>query len=299
MNLLKIIETLDLEKIDQEQFLKPAMRRNLFKKASDFSLKAALASAPFAMMALPTIVKAQTSDTPTYALQLALKLEYLEFNFYTMGVAAMGQTPGLPTTNQAVFQQILQHETAHVKLLANALGANAPTEPTFDFTLGGAANPFGDYPTFLLFSQLFEDTGVRAYKGQAPVLIGNANLTTALQIHSVEARHAAEVRRIRAANGVAIKAWITESDSGDIVPTAFQSAQQAVYGAGSPATGTPSASYPAENNTTQDAVPLTTLLNGTSGEPTVSMDNITEAFDEPLDAATVVTIFKTFCTANC
>ena len=43
----------------------------------------------------------------------------------------------------------------------------------------------------------FEDLGVAAYKGQAANLIENdAILTAALQIHSVEARHAAEVRRI-------------------------------------------------------------------------------------------------------
>jgi hypothetical protein len=40
-------------------------------------------------------------------------------------------------------------------------------KPTFDFTAGGLFDPF-DYPTFFFFSiaQAFEDTGVRAYKGQ-------------------------------------------------------------------------------------------------------------------------------------
>jgi len=47
-------------------------------------------------------------------------------------------------------------------------------------------------------AQTLEDTGVAAYKGQAPRLTGGGELlTTALRIHSVEARHAAELRRIR------------------------------------------------------------------------------------------------------
>ena len=67
-----------------------------------------------------------------------------------------------------------------------------------DFTAGGKyADVFSNFKTFLALSQTFEDLGVAAYKGQAGNLKGNgAILTAALQIHSVEARHAAEVRRI-------------------------------------------------------------------------------------------------------
>ena len=55
-----------------------------------------------------------------------------------------------------------------------------------------------DYSVFLEVSQVFEDTGVRAYKGQAPNLLGNqVVLTAALGIHAVEARHASTVRFIR------------------------------------------------------------------------------------------------------
>ena len=47
----------------------------------------------------------------------------------------------------------------------------------------------------MVLAQAFEDTGVRAYKGQAGNLISNsAYLTAALQIHSVEARHASYIR---------------------------------------------------------------------------------------------------------
>jgi rubrerythrin len=49
-----------------------------------------------------------------------------------------------------------------------------------------------------MLGQTFEDLGVKAYEGQAGNLKSNKLiLTTALRIHSVEARHAAEVRRVR------------------------------------------------------------------------------------------------------
>jgi hypothetical protein len=37
--------------------------------------------------------------------------------------------------------------------------------------VGGAFDPFNNYTQFLALSQAFEDTGVRAYKGQATNLI--------------------------------------------------------------------------------------------------------------------------------
>ncbi len=50
---------------------------------------------------------------------------------------------------------------------------------------------------------MFEETGVKAYKGQAGNLITSSKLlTAALRIHLVEARHAAEIRRLRGE-----KAW--------------------------------------------------------------------------------------------
>jgi hypothetical protein len=57
---------------------------------------------------------------------------------------------------------------------------------------------------------------VRAYKGQAGALISNdAILTTALRIHSVEARHASAVRRLRGQKG-----WITgnQTDIPELAP---------------------------------------------------------------------------------
>ena len=79
-----------------------------------------------------------------------------------------------------------------------AAGGTPVAEPTFDFSGGKGsgngpfANAFNDYSLFLAVAQTLEDTGVRAYKGQAGNLISSDDvLTAALRIHSVEARHAA------------------------------------------------------------------------------------------------------------
>ena len=133
-------------------------------------------------------------------LQFALTLEYLEFEYYQTGV----NTPGLiPEPALTVYQGVTNHEMAHVRLLEAALGLEEDeAKPEFDFTAGGMFNPFEDYGVFLALSQGFEDTGVRAYKGQAPALMGEPDvLRTALQIHSVEARHASIVRRLRGQPG--------------------------------------------------------------------------------------------------
>jgi hypothetical protein len=85
-----------------------------------------------------------------------------------------------------------------VALLESVLGADAVARPKIDATAGGKyADVLTNFDTYLTLSQTFEDLGVAAYKGQAGNLIGNDDmLQTALQIHSVEARHAAIVRKI-------------------------------------------------------------------------------------------------------
>ncbi|WEK05879.1 MAG: ferritin-like domain-containing protein [Candidatus Devosia phytovorans] len=127
-------------------------------------------------------------------LNFALTLEYLEAAFYNQG----NKSGVIPSEYRTVFRTIGQHENAHVKLLKGVLGSAAVAAPGVDFTAGGKyADVWENFDTFLTLSQTFEDLGVAAYKGQAGNLMGSREvLTVALQIHSVEARHASEVRRI-------------------------------------------------------------------------------------------------------
>lgn len=169
-------------------------RRDIFTKyakAAGFLASAPLVLALASSQAFGQALPKKIEDT----LNFALTLEYLEAAFYAQGNKARGL---IPSKYRTVFRTIGQHETAHVKLLQGVLGSAAVAAPAVDFTAGGKyADVFTNFDTFLTLSQTFEDLGVAAYKGQAGNLMGSGEvLTVALQIHSVEARHASEVRRI-------------------------------------------------------------------------------------------------------
>ena len=266
--------------IDPEITDRLLTRRDAIRRGASTSSKVAaglaMASVPIALAAL---AKDAFAATPLPAdivavLNFALTLEYLESTFYNTGVGTSGL---IPATDLAVFQQIQKHENAHVAYLTAALGADAVAKPTFDFTAGGMfPDVFSNYATFQAVSQAFEDTGVRAYKGQATNLMSQPDiLTAALQIHSVEARHAAEVRRLRGLDG-----WIIAKIGN--LPAAVNAA---VYGPGNPATD-----YPAEDNIVQGGVNLMAITN-------YGTDPLTAAFDEPLDKATVLAIAGPFIVA--
>lgn len=219
MNILKLLDRLS----DDKFFTTETSRLETLTHISEFGKKAAVAAVPFGLGALMTTpAKAETVDTTknatffknalTDALQLALVLEYLENEYYATGLAAGSL---IPTADRPVFMQIAKHESAHVVFLKNtltSLGVTPGPKPNFDFTAGGNFTPFTNYSQFLILAQAFEDTGVRAYKGQAGNVMSNKTvLQAALQIHSVEARHASQVRRMRANKG-----WIEGSDGGNM-----------------------------------------------------------------------------------
>lgn len=253
--------------------------RMLMSRRGAITAGVALATAPIAVAALARDAFGQTLPAVvTGILNYALTLEYLEAEFYRRGTAASNL---IPSSDAAIFNTIASHEAQHVTILQQALGSQARPRPTFDFSGGSGSGQgplgnlvFTDYSTFLQLAQAFEDTGVRAYKGQAPALLGAAYkpyLATALGIHSVEARHASEVRRLRGqrlgnAEMAPNKGWITGAAT-DI------SFAQAVYAG--------------DDNTVQGGVDLTTVS-------TASRDNITEAFDEPLTQKQVLAIAGIF-----
>lgn len=269
MNLIKFLDTLS----DKEALSTKGSRRDSLERLKGLGKNAALASIPFAMAATSKTTKAANSSmasaafmaTNTEVLQFALTLEYLERNFYQMGMDTNGL---IPQEDRTVFQTILDHESSHVSFFAAALGDDAVPEPTFDFTgAPGGLNldTFTNYETFMALAQGFEDTGVRAFKGQAGALANdNTLLTYALQVHSVEARHASQVRRMRGEKGI-----ITKNEN--TLPSAF------------------SAIYAGEQNTVQGGVELAGMFGSLGGD-----DALTEAFDEPLTMQEVLDIAGTF-----
>jgi hypothetical protein len=229
MKVTTIFDGLDAELVDRV-----VSRRGAVARSGKMAGALAIASMPvaFGLLAKRAFAQGGLPQGIIDVLNFALTLEYLEDEFYRMGLAAGGL---IPAGDLPIFQQISKHETAHVALLQSVLGASALVKPAFDFTAGGSFDPFNVYATFQALSQGFEDTGVRAYKGQATALMAdNTVLTTALRIHSVEARHASEVRRLRGQKG-----WITGNQTD--VP-----ALQAIYNGEEAANGTATSAAAAE-----------------------------------------------------
>ena len=169
----------------------------------------------------------RSRSTDSAILNFALNLEYLEANFYscavhgspiaaaltdgtgTQGAVSGGsQVPFKTTGIQQLAQQIAGDELSHVTFLRSALGSAAVSQPSIDlvksFTAaaqaagvvpaGTAFDPFASEDFFLLGAFIFEDVGVTAYKGAAPLISSKTYLGAAAGILAVEAYHAAAIR---------------------------------------------------------------------------------------------------------
>jgi len=269
MNFIKLLESLS----DKEALTKKSSRRDSFQQIKGFGKNVALAAVPFGLAASSSKARAATfmaaQEDTTAVLNFALTLEYLEKEFYNLGL----ESGVIDDDDMLVFETISKHEDAHVEFLLAALKENAVAKPTFDFTgaPGGLdLDPFMKkdgttkemaYMQFMALAQGFEDTGVRAYKGQALALSSNNDLLDyGLQIHSVEARHASQVRRMRKEKG-----WITNAEN--TLPAPF------------------AAIYAGEDNTNQGGVELKGMFGDFGGDKA-----LTEAFDEPLPKEDVLAI---------
>lgn len=265
-----------IEKVDPEVYERLDSRRAIFKHFAGFGKKLAATAVPLAFGALLNKAYGQTTRSVTEVLEFAHLLENLEAEFYKQAAA----TTLFPTeAGKKAFETIRDHEVAHVKFLQSVLPATTKmyTAASFDYDAGGAlgGKTFTDYPTMLAVAQAFEDTGVRAYKGQAGFLMSDkGTLEKALQIHSVEARHAAHIRRMRRdAMGIMAmqKPWITGKELGGL-PDLIQPV------------------YDGEEVTTQAGVNIV----GTFGGIAISAAAASEAFDEPLTTEQVTAIVTPF-----
>ncbi|MBH8559673.1 ferritin-like domain-containing protein [Hymenobacter negativus] len=288
MDFFKIID--QLSEVDADVMGRFDSRRSVFNSLGSMAKRTALAATPLFLGSLFQKAYAGTTSTAVEVLNYALTLELLEADFYRQFIATGFIPTGAPAN---AIAQIKKHEDAHVKLLSGAISQMggkpvAGTDTTGVRFKGLPAGIPNTYAGYLSVAQLLEDAGVRAYKGRAGELIGTDLLTTALQIHSVEARHAAHIRTMRSQTP-----WVSPTDdlashpvytsgltSGSTAPTSIT--------AGGSSYGIPaySAASPVENNTTQSGVAITTALANqyTAADAAASFDEYLQAA-EILDAS--------------
>jgi hypothetical protein len=151
-------------------------------------------------------------------LNFALNLEYLEAEFYTVAVTGAriaeagidvagrgrsGATTGgskvsLDDRVGVIAQQIMIDEQAHVSLLRTALGSAAVAKPSINLAALGVG--FNNQNEFLTVAQIFEDVGVSAYGGAAPLIDNTKILASAARIALTEAQHAGILRLLASDN---------------------------------------------------------------------------------------------------
>ncbi|MBB4086772.1 ferritin-like domain-containing protein (plasmid) [Sphingomonas carotinifaciens] len=248
---LDILAAADARRAARRQFLKVAGGSTLALGGATLLSGCFDSEGDDAPMPTPTPTPAPPAVTDSDILNLALNLEYLEAQYYLFAVngtglpasqtasgtgAAGGTVTGGAQVNftgdpliGAYAREIAADEAAHVAFLRTALGSAAIAMPNINisgdasgaFTAAARAagvvgatetfNPYANPNNFLLGAYLFEDVGVTAYKGAAPLLTSKVFLEAAAGILAAEAYHAGLVRTVLYARGVGTAALLTAS----------------------------------------------------------------------------------------
>jgi len=166
-------------------------------------------------------------------LNFALNLEDLEAEFYLRaatgqglsdaeiggGVGTLGPVSGgrkVTFDTDAIRNyafEIAAEERQHVQFLRNALGSARVNRPALDLSnafniaasfagLGSTFDAYANETNFLLASFIFEDVGVSAYLGAAPLISDKSILSAAGGLLAAEAYHAGTIRTVLYSRGL-------------------------------------------------------------------------------------------------
>ncbi|MGI8613864.1 MAG: ferritin-like domain-containing protein [Nocardioidaceae bacterium] len=201
-------------------------RRNFLKSASLAGL-GVVGATTLSSVDAANAASSASRISDSAILNFALNLEYLEAEFYSYAVYGRGlpskmtwgrgdkgpviggRMVNFKTKNIREYaREIAQDEIGHVEFLRQALGSAHVARPKIDiknsFTAAARAagligprqtfDPYANENNFLLAAFIFEDVGVTAFKGAAPLISNKTYLSAAAGILAVEAYHAAVIR---------------------------------------------------------------------------------------------------------
>lgn len=221
--------------VKQDQVSPTAANRRNFLKGAGLT---GLGIATTAIVGLPAALTNSKVEAAAYSdvdiLNFALNLEYLEAEFYAvstygstllkLGVISADDQTG-PTTGGGrvpnfsssplanVATALRTDEIDHVIYLRSALGSAAAKKPAINLNALGYG--YSSVSSWLKLARQFEDVGVSAYLGAAPLISSSAYLAAAAAILSAEAMHSGAIRWECIGNAVNSPAV----DSLDIPPT--------------------------------------------------------------------------------
>lgn len=139
----------------------------------------------------PWTARALAQSNDAEIVNFALTLEYLEATYYDQALERVD----LGGEARALTQELADNERQHVdtlRALSRQLGSAPVQKPRLDF-----GDAYASQEAFLKLANTFEDTGVSAYNGAAPMIRDSEVLAAAGTIVQVEGRHAALIRMLR------------------------------------------------------------------------------------------------------
>ena len=145
------------------------------------------AAAAGVMGRVSTAAAGTLSSGDAAILRFDLQFEYLQAAMYTEAV----RIGHLSTKSREVARVVGAHEWAHARALKQLLGHHAVPRAHFDYH--GVTEHEG---AFIKTAVAFEDLTAALLKYQAARLESASILSAAASLHSVEARHAAWMRRL-------------------------------------------------------------------------------------------------------